>query len=80
MLFAADTREVSLDIDKDPSEIQRPPAFVVIRRIVDLRVTSAAHRTGPLQAFAQVNPDQDTELIVLAVKKLNVIDDKTIDI
>ena len=60
MLFAADAREISLNIDKDPSEIQCPPTLVLIRSIIDPGVTLTAYRAFPLQTLTQMYFDQDT--------------------
>ena len=60
MLFAADAWEISLNINKDPTEIQCPPTLVLIRRIIDPGVTLAAYGAFPLQTFAKMYFDQDT--------------------
>ena len=60
MLLAANTRKVCLDVNKDSTEIQRPPALFLIRSVIDPGITLAAYRASPLQTLAQMYFDQDT--------------------
>jgi hypothetical protein len=60
MFLAADAWEISLNIDKDPSEIQCPPTFMLIRGIIDPGVTLTTYGAFPLQALAQMYFHKDT--------------------
>jgi hypothetical protein len=80
MLFAADAWEISLNIDKDPSEIQCPPTLVLIWGIIYFRIPPSAYRAFPLQSLSQMDFNQNAQFFVLVAEKLNVIDNKAVDI
>lgn len=48
MLLAANTRKVCFDVNKNSTEIQRPPALILIRSVIDPGITLAAYRASPL--------------------------------
>jgi hypothetical protein len=80
MLLATDTWKVCFNIYENPSEIQCPPTLVLIWGIIYFRIPPSAYRAFPLQSLSQMDFNQNAQFFVLVAEKLNVIDNKAVDI